>query len=150
MCLQSRSACILCLYVIKISVVKNLCKNIPDTSLKFRLNKILLAVMKTYNLWLPNSHHTHSYQVGRKWVQMLSVSLVSWKRLRMQSVAELQGCRYPEMMLSSWKTFRREENYWLALAHFYMSVKLFTTSEWSLTKCTRAGNCQWIQCCKNL
>lgn len=47
------------------------------------------------------------YQVGRKWVQMLRVSLVSWKRLRMQSVAELRGCRYPEMMLSSWKTCRR-------------------------------------------
>lgn len=46
-----------------------------------------------------------SYQVGRKWVQMLSVSLVSWKRLRMQSTAELLGCRYPEMMQSSWKTF---------------------------------------------
>lgn len=47
------------------------------------------------------------YQVGRKWVQMSRVSLVSWKRLRMQSVAELRGCRYPEMMLSSWKTCRR-------------------------------------------
>ena len=44
------------------------------------------------------------YQVGKKCVQMLRVSLVSWKRLRMQSLAELQGCRYPEMMLSSWKT----------------------------------------------
>lgn len=35
----------------------------------------------------------HQYQVGRKWVHMLRVSLVSWKRLRMQSVAELVGCR---------------------------------------------------------
>lgn len=49
-----------------------------------------------------------SYQVGRKCVQMLSVSLVSWKRLRMQSVAELRGCLYPEMMLSSWKTSRNK------------------------------------------
>ncbi|TNN64875.1 hypothetical protein EYF80_024873 [Liparis tanakae] len=33
------------------------------------------------------------YQVGKKCVQMLTVSLVSWKRLRMQSVAELRGWR---------------------------------------------------------
>lgn len=33
------------------------------------------------------------YQKGSKWVQMLRVSLVIWKRLRMQAVAELCGCR---------------------------------------------------------
>lgn len=53
---------------------------------------------------LAHCYQREQYQVGRKCVQMLRVSLVSWKRLRMQSLAELQGCRYPEMMLSSWKT----------------------------------------------
>lgn len=43
------------------------------------------------------------HQVGRKWVQMLTVSLVIWKELRIQSKAELLGCRYPDMMPSSQK-----------------------------------------------
>lgn len=34
-----------------------------------------------------------TYQVGRKWVQILTVSLVIWKELRMQSKAELFGWR---------------------------------------------------------
>lgn len=41
---------------------------------------------------------------------MLSVSLVSWNRLRTQSVAELRGWRYPEMMPSSWNTCAGKAN----------------------------------------
>lgn len=46
-----------------------------------------------------------THHVGRKWVQMLSVSLFIWKLLRMQSRAELWGWRYPEMMQSSLNTW---------------------------------------------
>lgn len=52
--------------------------------------------------WKDTEHKTH--HVGRKWVQMLIVSLFIWKLLRIQSSAELLGWRYPEMMLSSLNT----------------------------------------------
>jgi len=50
-----------------------------------------------------------TYHVGRKCVQTLRVSLVSWKRLNTQSVAELWGCRYPEIILSSWNAYHGEK-----------------------------------------
>lgn len=38
---------------------------------------------------LPGFSSVRTHHVGRKWVQMLSVSLFIWKLLRMQSRAEL-------------------------------------------------------------
>lgn len=54
---------------------------------------------------IPGFSSVCTHHVGRKWVQMLSVSLFIWKLLRMQSRAELWGWRYPEMMQSSLNTW---------------------------------------------
>lgn len=40
-------------------------------------------------MFLPGFSGVRTHHVGRKWVQMLSVSLFIWKLLRMQSRAEL-------------------------------------------------------------
>lgn len=61
------------------------------------------------------------YQVGKKCVQTLRVSLVSWNRLRRQSVAELRGWRYPEIILSSWKACKTHTHtHWLR-PHFTLN-----------------------------
>lgn len=65
------------------------------------------------------------YQVGRKCVQIFSVSLVSWKTLMMQSLAELLGWRYPKIMLSSWYTCTAQEHSFQSILTWAFKVIFF-------------------------
>lgn len=66
-------------------------------------NRVLCSLIRPWST-LQDMVMENTYQVGKKWVQMLRVSLVMCKVLSTQSQAELRGCRYPEMMLSSQNT----------------------------------------------